>query len=103
MLASSRGVLGAGPASVFRKVIFPHCIPGIIDCARVNLAAAWNLIVVAELIAADAGLGYRITRAQKFLHIDQIFVVLIVIGILGVTCDILLRTARNRLSPWSQE
>ena len=77
--------------------------PGIIDAARVNLAAAWNLIVVAELLAAEEGLGFRIIRAQKFLHIDQIFVVLVVIGVLGVATDIALRMLRNRLAPWSQE
>jgi len=95
--------LGAGSAVVFRKVIFPHAVPGIIDSARVNLAAAWNLIVVAELFAAQEGLGYRIVRAQKFLHIDQIFVVIVVIGVLGVLSDIALRMLRNRLAPWSQE
>jgi NitT/TauT family transport system permease protein len=94
--------LGASNFTVFRKVIFPHAIPGMIDSIRVNLAAAWNLIVVAELVAAENGLGYRITRAQKFLHIDQIFVVLIVIGLLGVSFDIALRRARDRLAPWSK-
>ena len=95
--------LGASNVAVFTKVIFPHSLPGAIDAARVNLAAAWNLIVVAELFAADEGLGYRIVRSQKFLQIDTIFAVLIVIGILGLTSDLLLRTARNRLAPWSQE
>jgi NitT/TauT family transport system permease protein len=95
--------LGAGSGSVFRKVIVPYAVPGIFDAMRVNLAAAWNLIVVAELIAADSGLGFRIVRAQKFLHIDQIFVALVVIGLLGVTSDFLLRTLRDRLAPWSQE
>jgi NitT/TauT family transport system permease protein len=94
--------LGASNFTVFRKVIFPHAIPGIIDAMRVNMAAAWNLIVVAELVAADKGLGYRITRAQKFLHIDQIFFVLIVIGLLGITFDIVLRRVRDRLAPWSK-
>jgi NitT/TauT family transport system permease protein len=95
--------LGAGSAGVFRKVIFPYAVPGMIDSARVNLAAAWNLIVVAELIAAEDGLGRRIISAQKFFHVDQIFVAIAVIGILGVTCDIGLRLLRNRIAPWSQE
>ncbi len=95
--------LGATNSGVLTKVVFPYTLPGIIDAARVNLAAAWNLIVVAELVAAQEGLGFRIVRAQKFLQIDQIFVVLIVIGLLGLTSDLLLRTARNRLAPWSQE
>jgi NitT/TauT family transport system permease protein len=95
--------LGAGSASVFRKVIFPYAVPGVIDTARVNLAAAWNLIVVTELFAADEGLGFRIVRSQKFLHIDQIFVAIAVIGLLGLTCDLALRSMRNKLAPWSQE
>lgn len=95
--------LGASNATVFTKVIFPYSIPGMIDAMRVNLAAAWNLIVVAELVASEQGLGFRIVRAQKFLQIDQIFVVLVVIGLLGLASDVTLRTLRNRLAPWSQE
>ncbi len=95
--------LGASSGTIFRKVIFPHAIPGMIDAARVNLAASWNLVVVAELIAADSGLGMRIIRAQKFLQIDQIFVAIVVIGVLGVAVDFALRTLRNRLAAWSQE
>jgi NitT/TauT family transport system permease protein len=95
--------LGAGTFTVLRKVIFPYALPGMIDAARVNLAAAWNLIVVAELVAADQGLGFRIVRAQKFLHTDQIFAILVVIGLLGFASDLGLRALRNRVAPWSQE
>ncbi len=84
-------------------MIFPHTLPGMIDAMRVNLAAAWNLIVVAEVVAASEGLGYRIVRAQRTLSVDDIFAVLIVIGILGFASDFALRTLRDRLSPWSQE
>ena len=50
-----------------------------------------------------AGLGVRIVRAQKFLNIDQIFVAIAVIGLLGIAADLTLRTLRDRLAPWSQE
>lgn len=95
--------LGAGPMGVFRKVVFPHSIPGVIDAARVNLAAAWNLVVVAELFAASEGLGLRIVRMQKFLQTDSIWALLVVIGVLGLITDLSLRIARDRLAPWSQE
>jgi NitT/TauT family transport system permease protein len=95
--------LGANNLTVMRKVIFPYAVPGIIDTARVNLAAAWNLIVVAELVAAQEGLGVRIFREQRFLHTDDIFALLIVIGIIGLASDNGLRTLRNRVAPWSQE
>ncbi|MEX2374134.1 MAG: ABC transporter permease, partial [Dehalococcoidia bacterium] len=95
--------LGAGSFGVFRKVIFPYSVPGVIDAARVNLAAAWNLVVVAELFAANEGLGLRIVRMQKFLQTDSIWALLVVIGVLGLVTDLSLRIARDRLAPWSQE
>lgn len=94
--------LGAGRGVVLRKVIFPHALPGLLDAMRVNLAATWNLVVVAELVAAQSGLGYRITRAQRFLQTDQIFAVLLVIGLLGVVMDIAFRLLRNTVSPWAR-
>jgi NitT/TauT family transport system permease protein len=87
---------------VVRKVILPHTLPGLLDAMRVNMAATWNLVVVAELIAAQSGLGYRITRAQRFLQTDKIFAVLIVIGVIGVSIDVGFRLLRNGLSPWAR-
>lgn len=95
--------LGASSFSVFRKVVFPFAVPGMIDAARVNLAAAWNLIVVAELLAAEEGLGRRIISAQKFLRTEEIFAVIITIGVIGVCTDIGLRMLRDRISPWARE
>lgn len=93
--------LGAGRWSVWWKVIVPHSIPGMLDAMRVNVAATWNLVVVAELIAAQSGLGYRITRAQRFLQTDQIFAVLIVIGLIGVAMDLGFRILRKGVARWA--
>jgi NitT/TauT family transport system permease protein len=95
--------LGAGRWQVIRKVIVPFTVPGLLDAMRVNLAACWNLVVVAELIAAQEGLGYRIVRAQRFRQTDTIFAVLIVIGLFGVIMDLGFRFLRNRLAPWARD
>jgi NitT/TauT family transport system permease protein len=92
--------LGARRAEVLRKVIVPYALPGIIDAIRVNAAAAWNLVVVAELIASTVGLGYRIVRAQRFLQTDRIFAVLAVIAVVGVLLDVALRLLRSRVGRW---
>jgi len=94
--------LGASRWTVMRKVVFPHSLPGLLDAMRVNMAATWNLVVVAELVAAQEGLGYRIARAQRFLQTDQIFAVLIVIGVIGVAIDLAFRAARNAVAPWAK-
>lgn len=101
-LINASYTLGARRWAVVRKVIVPHSIPGLINAMRVNIAATTNLVVVAELIAAQEGLGYRITRAQRFLQTDQIFAVLIVIGIIGITIDVGFRLLRNAVSPWAR-
>ena len=93
--------LGATRWEVLRKVVLPHSLPGMIDAMRVNAAAAWNFVVVAELIAATSGLGYRIVRAQRFLQTDRIFAVLIVIGLIGLAIDILLRLLRDAVGRWA--
>jgi NitT/TauT family transport system permease protein len=92
--------LGARRGEVLRKVIVPYALPGMIDSIRVNAAASWSFVVVAELIASESGLGYRIVRAQRFNQIDRIFAVLVVIALVGLTIDLLLRLARDRVGRW---
>ncbi|MEW9530315.1 ABC transporter permease [Microbispora sp. NPDC049125] len=94
--------LGASRLRVASRVVLPHALPGIIDAMRVNAAAAWNFVVVAELVAATSGLGYRITRAQRFLQTDRIFAILVVIGLIGLTIDIALRLLRTRVGRWAR-
>lgn len=94
--------LGAGRLRVLRKVILPHSWPGLVDVARINLAAAWLMLVVAELLAAPDGLALRISRAQRFRQVDRMFALLIVFGIIGVLSDLFLRWFRNRTSPWAR-
>jgi NitT/TauT family transport system permease protein len=93
--------LGAGQWEVLRKVVLPHSLPGMLDAMRVNAAAAWNFVVVSELIAATSGLGYRIVRAQRFLQTDRIFAVLVVIGLIGLGIDVLLRLLRDWVGRWA--
>ncbi|WP_327006113.1 ABC transporter permease [Dactylosporangium sp. NBC_01737] len=92
--------LGARRREVLWKVILPHSLPGMLDAVRVNFAAAWNLVVVAELVNSDTGLGKRILLAQRFTQTDKIFAILVVIAVAGVLTDVLLRLARNRIGRW---
>jgi NitT/TauT family transport system permease protein len=92
--------LGARRGEVLRKVVVPHSLPGMIDAVRVNAAAAWNFVVVAELINSEQGLGYRIARSQRFLASDRIFAILVVIALIGLAIDILLRLLRDRVGRW---
>jgi NitT/TauT family transport system permease protein len=101
-LLNASYTLGAGRMTVVRRVILRHSVPGIIDVARINLAAAWLMLVVAELLAAQQGLAYQIIRAQRFRAVDTMFALLIVFGVIGLCSDVFLRWLRNVTSPWAR-
>jgi NitT/TauT family transport system permease protein len=94
--------LGAGRWRVLRRVIMPHCWPGIIDVGRINLAAAWPLLVVAELFAGSDGLGYRVNVTKRYSEWPQMWAVLLVFALIGLFSDLFLRWLRNRVSPWAR-
>ncbi|MBW4664260.1 MAG: ABC transporter permease [Chroococcus sp. CMT-3BRIN-NPC107] len=95
--------LGGSRIQTLLQVIFPHVIPGIIDACRINLAAAWQLVIVSELIAANEGLGRRISVAGRFLRTDEIFVGLIVIGVIGLTFDLLFQYLLKVSCSWASQ
>jgi NitT/TauT family transport system permease protein len=101
-LLNAACTLGGRRWTLLRRVILRHSIPGIIDVARVNLAAAWLMLVVAELVAAQDGLAYRIVRAQRFRGVDTMFAILIVFGVIGLVSDLFLRWLRNVAAPWAR-
>lgn len=101
-LINASYTLGAGRRTVLRRVILPHSFPGIIDVARINLAAAWLMLVVAELLAAQEGLAFRVVRAQRFRAVDTMFALLIVFGVIGLVSDLGLRWLRRRVAPWAR-
>lgn len=93
--------LGGLRSTVLLQVIFPYVLPSIIDAGRVNMAASWNLVIVAELVAATEGLGRRISVAQRFLKTDEIFAGLIVIGLIGLTIDLIFRLLLKVSNRWA--
>lgn len=95
--------LGGLRRNVILHVISPYVLPSIIDAGRVNMAASWNLVIVAELVAATEGLGRRISVAQRFLKTDEIFAGLIVIGLIGFTIDLLFRLLLRVSSRWAMK
>ena len=96
-------MLGGNRWETLTEVILPHVLPGIIDACRINLAAAWQLVIVSELIAATEGLGRRISVAGRFLRTDEIFVGLIVIGVIGLLFDLLFQYLLRVTCSWASQ
>ncbi|HCF30427.1 MAG TPA: ABC transporter permease [Cyanobacteria bacterium UBA11049] len=95
--------LGGNRLQTLLQVILPYVLPGIIDACRINLAAAWQLVIVSELIASTEGLGRRISVAGRFLKTDEIFVGLIVIGAIGLTFDLLFQYCLRVSCKWASQ
>ncbi|MFD2610920.1 ABC transporter permease [Paenibacillus gansuensis] len=92
--------LGAGRWKALETVLIPAIRPSLMSTLRLTLGWAWTYLVVAELVAVNSGLGYAIMKAQRFLNTDQIFVGIIVIGLLGLISDRIFAFLNRRLFPW---
>jgi len=92
--------LGTSGMAAYRRVLLPAAMPGIMDNLRICMGWAWTYLVIAELVAANSGLGFMIMRSQRFLKTDQIFAGLIIIGLLGIVTDYLFKYLSRLLFPW---
>ena len=101
-LLETARTLGGSSRDLLLRVVLPFIAPQVIDALRINMAAAWNLVIVAELVAAENGLGKRISLAQRFLRTDQIFLGLLVIGVIGLAIDLSFRLLLRRSCRWAQ-
>lgn len=93
--------LGAGRFKAIETVLIPAIRPQLMNTLRLILGWAWTYLVVAELVAVNSGLGYAIMKAQRFLNTDQIFVGIIVIGLLGLISDRIFAFINRRWFPWA--
>ncbi|MDQ0194161.1 ABC transporter permease [Paenibacillus wynnii] len=100
-LVQASFTLGASRWKAIETVLIPAIKPQLMNTLRLILGWAWTYLVVAELVAVNSGLGYAIMKAQRFLNTDQIFVGIIVIGMLGLISDRIFAFLNRRWFPWA--
>lgn len=94
--------LGAGRRTVLLKILIPAMLPRLMDTLRMMMGWAWTYLVVAELVAANSGLGYSILKAQRYLKTPTIFSGIIIIGLLGLIIDRTFGFISKKLFSWSE-
>ncbi len=94
--------LGVSRPILLFQVIFPAALPSILDTMRTNIAGAWNFLILAEVIAAKQGLGFRIIQSQRYVDTDKVLFCICVIGLIGLLTDYALRKLAIALTPWSE-
>lgn len=88
--------LGASEWTLFRRVMVPAAMPYILTGVRVGIGVAFICVIVAEMIAVNSGLGYRILEAREYFWSDKVIAGMISIGLAGLGIDF----AMARLNAW---
>jgi ABC-type nitrate/sulfonate/bicarbonate transport system permease component len=94
--------LGATKLQRFRTIVIPAIVPELIGPLRVAAALSFTLVVAAEFMGAQAGVGYRILEARRLFNTDVIFLGVILIGLMSAVADMLIRAAANYLTRWAE-
>jgi ABC-type nitrate/sulfonate/bicarbonate transport system permease component len=100
MLLRAAASLGASRAALIRHVVLPAALPGIVVGLRVGFGLALFVIVGAEFMGADAGLGHLIMEGRTFFVPAQIVMGALLLALLGSLVNALLLAAERRLLRW---
>jgi ABC-type nitrate/sulfonate/bicarbonate transport system permease component len=103
VLIRAASSLGASERQIFWHVVLPAATPNIITGMRLAFGLSFFVIVAAEFIAADSGLGFLINDARTFFLVSNMLLGAAVIGIIGVLANVLLRKLEGRLLRWRNE
>jgi NitT/TauT family transport system permease protein len=83
--------VGAKPRQVLKDVAFRAMLPGLVDNLRITLGWCWTYLIIAEIVAADSGLGFVIWTARRYLKTPEVMAGVVLIGIIGLVTDQVLR------------
>lgn len=89
--------LGAKPRQVLTDVAFRSMGPTLMDNLRITLGWCWTYLVLAEIVAADSGLGFVIWSARRYVKTPEVMAGVVVIGVIGLITDQLLRALHRRM------
>ena len=92
--------LGAGPFTVFARVMLPAATPYILAGMRIGVGTAFIVVIVSELIAVNSGLGYRIMEAREYFWTDKVLAGMLTIGFIGLAIDTIMTIVNRHLLRW---
>ncbi len=81
--------LGMTHRELLFQVTLPAILPQLVTALRVAAGVAWMVVVAAEMIARESGLGYLILDARAGLRMDLVVVAMLTIGMIGIGLDVL--------------
>ncbi|GLQ59694.1 ABC transporter permease [Gluconobacter japonicus] len=99
-LVEMASTLGLSRWQTIRDVFLPGALPDFLTGLRYAVGVSWLMLVVAEQVNAESGIGHMMMDAQDFLRTDIILVGLLVYGVLGLMSDQIVRLLESTLLAW---
>lgn len=94
-------MLGANENQIFKTVVIPATIPYIFAGMQIGLSTSWAAVVAAEMVRSSKGLGFLIVSGMDINDVQQIFVGIMAIGIIGFLLATLMRGVESKLCAWN--
>lgn len=93
-------IMGASRWQTFARVILPAILPGLFMTLRLNLFAAWMVVLIAEAIGVGSGLGQIVAMARATFNAKLVFFTMAIIGLAGFLFDWALRQVQRKMLWW---
>ena len=91
---------GLSPFQLFLNIIFPGALPSILVGLRFALGLVWVILIVAETISAQSGIGYMTMNAREFLQTDIVVLGILLYALLGKVADLIAQRLETHLLRW---
>jgi len=92
--------IGLTKAQTFYRVVLPGALPQIFTGLKVALALSWAVVVAAELVGAQSGLGFMISDAALLFRIPVVFIGIALIGVIGLILNLTLNFIEHKIVHW---
>lgn len=92
---------GAGSLAIFRRVVLPASVPAIFVGLRLSATTALLLLIAAEMIGANKGIGFQVMNAQYNFQIPLMFAAILLLAILGLAANSVLVLLQRKLCRWA--
>jgi len=94
-------MLELGPFDTLRFVIWPSVLPHVLTGFRLSLSKGWQVLILVEMIASAAGIGYLMTWGRKSFQLDIVIVTMVLIGAVGWLLDRAALAVQTRATAWA--
>jgi NitT/TauT family transport system permease protein len=88
--------LGARSGQILRDIVFRGMLPSTVDNLRITLGWCWTYLIVAEIVAANTGIGHAIWSMRRFVKTPEVMAGILTIGVIGLLTDQIIRFAHRR-------